>query len=82
MILLFVKYLSDKFGQQKDSPISIPKGEAFKTWLPSKENLRLDQPICSKNRVSKNFDFLLNLLKIIFRVIVNIRAFLINYDLF
>jgi len=32
--------------------------------------------------VSNNFDFLLNLLKIIFRVIVNIRDFSINYDFF
>ncbi len=33
LVLLFVKYLFDKFGHQKDSPITIPKGGSFQDMV-------------------------------------------------
>ena len=33
LVMLFVKYLSDKYRQQKDSPITIPKGGGFQDMV-------------------------------------------------
>src|SRR3990172_2231082 len=45
LILLFVKYLSDKFGQQKDSPITIPKGGSFQDMVSLKGKSEIGEGI-------------------------------------
>src|SRR5207245_1538193 len=32
LVLLFIKYISDKYAGQPYAPISIPKGATFRTW--------------------------------------------------
>jgi type I restriction enzyme M protein len=40
LVLLFVKYVSDKYAGQKDAMVEIPKGGVLPTWSLSKATKR------------------------------------------
>lgn len=36
LVLLFIKYVSDKYAGMPYAPITIPEGSSFKTWSRSR----------------------------------------------
>ena len=38
LVLLFIKYISDKYAGVPFAPITIPEGASFRIWLHSKAN--------------------------------------------
>ena len=51
LVLLFLKYISDKYAGQPYAPITIPKGASFKDMVASRERrilaTRSPQGVCS-----------------------------------
>src|SRR5215208_4825030 len=65
LVLLFVKYVSDKYADQPYAPITVPKGASFKDMVALKGkpdigdqiNKRIIAPLASANRLSDMPDF-------------------------
>src|SRR6266850_564341 len=65
LVLLFIKYISDKYAAQPYAPISIPKGASFKDMVALKGksdigdqiNKRIVGPLASANKLSDFPDF-------------------------
>ncbi len=65
LVLLFIKYISDKYAGQKYAPISIPKGASFKEMVALKGksdigdqiNKKIIAPLAKENKLSDLPDF-------------------------
>ena len=65
LVLLFIKYISDKYAGQKYSPITIPKGATFsdmvalkgKTDIGDQINKKIIAPLAKENKLSDMPDF-------------------------
>ncbi|PIP95047.1 MAG: type I restriction-modification system subunit M [Bdellovibrio sp. CG12_big_fil_rev_8_21_14_0_65_39_13] len=65
LVLLFIKYISDKYAGQKFSPITIPKGATFsdmvalkgKTDIGDQINKKIIGPLAKENKLSDMPDF-------------------------
>ena len=65
LVLLFIKYVSDKYGGQPYAPISIPKGASFKDMVALKGksdvgdqiNKKIIAPLANANKLSDFPDF-------------------------
>ena len=65
LVLLFIKYVSDKYASQKYAPITIPEGASFKDMVALKErddigdaiNKRIVGPLAAANGLSDMPDF-------------------------
>ena len=65
LVLLFIKYISDKYAGQKLSPITIPKGATFsdmvalkgKTDIGDQINKKIIGPLAKENKLSDMPDF-------------------------
>jgi type I restriction enzyme M protein len=65
LVLLFIKYISDKYGGQPYAPISIPKGASFKDMVALKGksdigdqiNKKIIAPLVNANKLSDFPDF-------------------------
>ncbi|MBK9293900.1 MAG: type I restriction-modification system subunit M [Oligoflexia bacterium] len=65
LVLLFIKYISDKYAGQKYAPISIPKGASFKDMVALKGksdigdqiNKKIIGPLAKENKLSDMPDF-------------------------
>lgn len=65
LVLLFIKYISDKYAGQKFAPITIPKGAAFsdmvilkgKTDIGDQINKKIIAPLAKENKLSDMPDF-------------------------
>jgi type I restriction enzyme M protein len=65
LVFLFLKYISDKYTNQKYAPIKVPKGSTFndlvklkgKTDIGNKINKKILQPISSENNLNTFPDF-------------------------
>jgi type I restriction enzyme M protein len=65
LVLLFIKYISDKYGDQKFAPVTIPKGASFKDMVALKGtpnigddiNKKILAPLKDANRLSDFPDF-------------------------
>src|SRR5690606_7949924 len=65
LVLLFIKYVSDKYAGQKYAPITIPDGASFKDMVALKEqddigdaiNKRIVGPLAAANGLSDMPDF-------------------------
>lgn len=65
LVLLFIKYISDKYAGQKYAPISIPKGASFKDMVALKGksdigdqiNKKIIGPLAKENKLSDLPDF-------------------------
>lgn len=65
LVMLFIKYISDKWAGQKFSPITIPEGASFKDMVALKGkpdigdliNKKIVQPIATANKLSDMPDF-------------------------
>jgi type I restriction enzyme M protein len=65
LVLLFVKYVSDKYAGQPYAPITVPKGAAFKDMVALKGksdigdqiNKKIVQPLANANKLSDMPDF-------------------------
>ena len=65
LVLLFIKYISDKYGGQPYAPISIPKGASFKHMVALKGkpsigddiNKKIIGPLAKANKLSDMPDF-------------------------
>lgn len=65
LVLLFIKYISDKYGDQKFAPVTIPKGASFKDMVALKGttnigddiNKKILAPLKDANKLSDFPDF-------------------------
>src|SRR5436190_6795273 len=65
LVLLFIKYISDKYAGQPYAPISIPKGSSFKDMVALKGksdigdqiNKKIIAPLANANKLSDFPDF-------------------------
>lgn len=65
LVLLFIKYISDKYAGQKYSPITIPKGSSFsdmvalkgKSDIGDQINKKIIAPLAKENKLSDMPDF-------------------------
>src|ERR1700722_4778466 len=65
LVLLFIKYVSDKYAGQPFSPITIPKGASFKDMVALKGksdigdqiNKKIIAPLANANKLSEMPDF-------------------------
>ena len=65
LVLLFIKYISDKYAGERYAPITVPKGASFKDMVALKGkatigddiNKKIIGPIAQANRLSEMPDF-------------------------
>ena len=65
LVLLFIKYISDKYADQKYAPIQVPKGASFKDMVALKGNPEIGDrinkkiiaPLAKENKLSDLPDF-------------------------
>ena len=65
LVLLFIKYISDKYADVTYAPITIPKGSSFKNMVALKGkatigddiNKKIIAPIAEANKLSEMPDF-------------------------